>query len=158
MKGLFARVRNRLAAMMRTLKPDEYFYVICFGNGRLFEIGDGYLVRATARSVEAAAAFVGRMRPEGRTNMVSALERSLRISGKGGRKISAVCLLTDGFELADGDFAAFDRGIWDLLESAPAGVKVDIIAFWPRSGDAAALRRIAQRSGGEFVLLGEADM
>jgi len=154
MRGLFGRVSSRFEAMIRDLKPDEYFYVICFKDGRLFEFAEGHTIRATALSVQNAVDFISRVPPSGKTNVASALKRALRIRGKGGVGITSICLLTDGFELGEADAGVLDRQISSgLLEASSRGLKVDVLAFWPRDEDVTMLRRITERTGGKFVRL-----
>jgi hypothetical protein len=153
MQGVFGQVRETLVESIRGLEPDRFFYVIFFGAGRLFEIGDGGLIRATGQAKAAAARFAGQIRPAGRTNALAAFKRALAVRGAGGQRVSAVYFLTDGFELADEDASAFFAEVSDLMDGFAGDTIINVTAFWPQGEDEAALRRMAERSGGDFVLI-----
>ena len=156
MQGIFTQVRKKLKESITALQPDQYFYVIFFGGSKLYEVGEGKLLRATPKAKSAARAFIDTMRPAGRTNAVSALERVVRIGDGKGAGASLVYFLTDGFELTNEDAAAFPNRIANLLEQFAPAMRIDTIAFLPQADDRKMLETIAKQSGGEFVCIGGA--
>jgi hypothetical protein len=153
MQGVFGEVRKRLCESIEGLQPDQYFYIIFFGGGRLYELGGGELVRATAKAKSAAHKFIESVRPAGRTNALDALERASQIRDGKVKGPAVVYFLTDGFELTGGSKAEFpQKTAWILTKFAPE-TKVNTIGFWPRSEDREMLRTIAEQSGGEFILV-----
>ena len=154
MQGIFTQVREKLKDSIAALQPDQYFYVIFFGDGKLYEIGDGKLLRATPKAKAAANDFVDSVRPAGRTNAVAALERVVEIQDGKGISPSLAYFLTDGFELSGEDTAAFPRRIANLLEKWAPEMKINTIAFLPQADDRIMLETIARQSGGEFLCIG----
>lgn len=153
MKGIFGSVRRKLKESITDLQPDQYFYVIFFGGGRLFEVGEGRLLRATAKAKSAANSFIDSIRPAGRTNAAAALERVVRIRDAKGMSASVVYFLTDGFELSKADQAGFSQRIGDLLDRFAPGMRINTIGFLPREDDRRMLEAVARRSGGEFTCI-----
>jgi len=151
MRGVFARVKERLADSIKNLQPDQYFYIIFFGDNRLLEFGDGRLVRATKQAKSDAYDFIKKVRPAGRTNATAALERGLHIRDEGGSVPSLIYFLTDGFELTAGDAQRFSQKIANLLRRFAPDTKVNTIGFWPAEDDRKMLKIIAEQSNGEFV-------
>ncbi len=154
MQGLFRQVRKKLKESIDSLQPDQYFYVIFFGDGRLYEVGDGMLLRATAKAKAAACAFIDSIRPAGKTNAAAALERLVQIQDVKGTRPSMVYFLTDGFELTGEDTEAFVQRTTDLLGRYAPGMIINTIAFLPQAKDRAMLEAVARQSGGEFVCVG----
>ncbi|MBN2269530.1 MAG: VWA domain-containing protein, partial [Sedimentisphaerales bacterium] len=154
MQGIFEQVREKLKESITALQPDQYFYLIFFGDGRLYEIGDGKLLRATPKAKAAAGDFVDSIRPEGRTNAAAALERVVQIQDGKGISPSLVYFLTDGFELTGEDTTAFPQRIANLLEKCASEMKINTIAFLPQADDRIMLETIARQSGGEFLCIG----
>ena len=154
MQGIFTQVREKLKESIAALQPDQYFYVIFFGDGKLYEIGDGRLLRATPSAKAAANDFVDSIRPAGRTNAAAALERVVQIQDGKGISPSLVYFLTDGFELTGEDTAAFPQRIANLLEKSAPEMKINAIAFLPQADDRKMLEIIARQSGGEFICIG----
>ncbi|MHC4888446.1 MAG: VWA domain-containing protein [Planctomycetota bacterium] len=152
MRGIFGEVRKKLKESIGNLQPDQYFYIIFFGNGRLFEFGDN-LLRATHKTKSAAYAFIDSIRPAGQTNALAALERAVQIRDGGGVAPSLVYFLTDGFELMTEDTQRFSQKIANLLARFAPRTRINTIGFWPQSDDRKMLEAIARQSGGEFVLI-----
>lgn len=153
MQGVFSLVRSRLKESIAALQPDQYFCVIFFGGGKLLELGDGRLVRATPKAKAAADSFIDTIRPAGRTNAAAALEKVVRIRDGKGLSPSLVYFLTDGFELTDESSAAFPQRIANLLEQFAPAMKINTIGFLPQGDDRRMLETIARQSGGEFVCI-----
>jgi len=153
MKGVFGRVREELKESIVKLQADQYFYIIFFGGDKLYECGDGRLLRATGQAKSAACDFVDSVRPAGRTNAVAGLERAVQIRDAGGVGPSVVYFLTDGFELADENAQSFSRIIANLRKRFAPESRINTIGFWPQSSDREMLEAIARQSGGEFTFV-----
>jgi hypothetical protein len=153
MQGVFSLVRRRLKESIAALQPDQYFCVIFFGGGKLFELGDGRLVRATPKAKAAADSFIDTIQPAGRTNAAAALEKVVRIRDGKGLSPSLVYFLTDGFELTDESSATFPQKIASLLEQLAPAMKINTIGFLPQDDDRRMLQTIARQSGGEFLCI-----
>jgi Mg-chelatase subunit ChlD len=153
MHGIFGGVRKKLKESIGDLQPDQYFYIIFFGGDKLFEFGNGRLLRAAQKAKSAAYDFVDAIRPAGRTNALAALERAMQIRDEKGVSPSVVYLLTDGFELATGDEHRFSRKIADLQKRFAPTTRINTIGFWPQNGDRKLLEAIARQSGGKFVFV-----
>lgn len=156
MKGLFNRVRKELKDSITSLQPDQYFYIIFFGSGRVFEFGNGRLIRATEKARFAAYDFIDSARPAGRTNALAALERAVRIRDDSRISPSVIYFLTDGFELTAEDTQRFPQKITNLLNRFAPTTKVHTIGFWPAEDDREMLALIARQSGGKFVFVTDA--
>jgi hypothetical protein len=157
MRGVFGRVREELKESIGNLQADEYFYIIFFGGDRLFEFGDGSLVRATLGAKSSAQRFIDSVGPAGQTNALAALERAVQIRDGRGEGSSVIYFLTDGFELAKENEGKFLQEAGDLLGRFVPVAMVNVIGFWPQGGDRKMLQAMAKQGGGEFVLI-EGDM
>lgn len=153
MKGMFGRVRMKLAESIKSLLPDQYFYIIFFSGDRLFELGKGRLIRATEKSKSAAYDFIECIKPAGQTNVLAALEKAVRIRDSRRAGPSVIYFLTDGFELTTEDTQGFLQNIKMLLKQFAPETKINTIGFWPQDNDREMLRKIAQLTGGEFVII-----
>jgi len=153
MKGAFGDIRRRLKESISKLAPDQYFDIIFFGNNRLYEFSPNGLVRATAGKKSEACRFIDRIEPAGRTNAEAAFQKSLQVRDSRGNKASVVYFLTDGFELGQTDTNSFSRRIEEILRRSAPATQVNTIAFWPRRADRAMLQTIAERSGGQCVVI-----
>jgi len=71
MQGIFPQVRKKLKESIAALQPDQYFYVIFFGGDKLYEVGEGKLLRAAPKAKSAASGFIDTMRPAGKTNAMA---------------------------------------------------------------------------------------
>jgi hypothetical protein len=153
MLGVFGKVREELKDSIAALQPDQYFYVIFFGADKLFELGDGRLLRATPKAKSAANSLIDRIQPAGRTNAAAALERVVQIRDGKGMNPSIVYLLTDGFELTRENTTGFAQRIANLRKRFAPAVKINTIGFFPQDDDRRMLETIARQSGGEFVCI-----
>ena len=157
MQGVFGRVRKKLKESIAGLQPDQYFYIIFFGGDKLFEFGDGRLLRATEKAKTAAYDFIDLVQPAGRTNALAALERAVQIRDQRGVGSSIVYFLTDGFELTTEDAKRFPQKIANLQKRFAPMTRINTIGFWPQGNDRKMLEAIAKQSGGEFVFVADGD-
>jgi hypothetical protein len=157
MQGVFGRVRKKLKESIAGLQPDQYFYIIFFGGDKLFEFGDGRLLRATQKIKSAAYDFIDLVQPAGRTNALAALERAVQIRDQRGVSSSIVYFLTDGFELTTEDAKRFPQKIANLQKRFAPMTRINTIGFWPQGNDRKMLEAIAKQSGGEFVFVADGD-
>lgn len=155
MQGMFGRVRKELKDSVQNLQPDQYFCIIFFGNDRLFEFGNGRLLRATEKAKSGAYDFVDTVQPCGQTNALAALERAMQIRDGSGFGPSVIYFLTDGFELTTKDAQRFPQKIANLLKRFSPTTKINTIGFWPQDNDRKMLEVIAKQSGGEFVFVAD---
>ena len=153
MQGIFGRVRKKLKESIGNLQPDQYFYIIFFGSEKLFEFGNGRLLRATREAKSAACEFIDSARPAGRTNALVAMERAVKVRDESGHSPAVIYFLTDGFELTTKDVPRFSQKIVNLLKRFAPATKINTIGFWPQSQDRRMLETIARQSGGEFILV-----
>ena len=153
MYGLFGQVQKKLKSSISTLQFDQYFYIIFFGSDRLFESGDGRLLRATEKNKSAAYDFIDSVRPAGQTNAMKALKRAMQIRDTKGNKPSLVYFLTDGFELTTKDQNSFSRKIEALLRRSAPQTKINTIGFWSQEDDRKMLETIAKQSKGQAVFI-----
>jgi len=156
MHGVFKTVKSNLTSCIKNLQPDQFFYIIFFGNGQLIEFGDGRLLRARAETKTAACDFIDSVRPAGQTNAFDALKRSLQLRDASGMPPSLIYLLTDGFELANANTDDFSLQIERLLrqlKSSAKPVKIHTIGFWPQNRDKKLLLKIAGATGGKCHLV-----
>lgn len=156
MKGLFGRIRKELKDSIESLQPDQYFSIIFFGGGKIFEFDNGRLIRATRKARLVACDFIDSARPAGRTNALMALERAVRIGEGNGDGPSVIYFLTDGFELTTEDVQRFPKKLTNLLTRYAPAAKIHTIGFWPTNDDREMLEAIARQSGGEFVFITDA--
>jgi Mg-chelatase subunit ChlD len=157
MQGIFGRVRKKLKESIAGLQPDQYFYIIFFGGDRLFEFGNGQLLRATPKTKSAAYDFIDLVQPAGQTNALAALERAVQIRDRRGVSPSIVYFLTDGFELTTEDAQRFPQKIANLQKRFAPMTRINTIGFWPQGNDRKMLEAIAMQSGGEFVFVADGD-
>jgi hypothetical protein len=153
MQGIFGQVRKKLKDSIARLQPDQYFYIIFFGGNRLFEFGDGYLVRAAEQTKSSAYDFIDSVRPAGQTNALAALERAVQIRDGRGQSPSIIYFLTDGFELTAENERQFPRKIANFFKKFAPTTRINTIGFWPESDDHKMLQTIAKQSGGESVFI-----
>jgi hypothetical protein len=153
MQGIFGQVRKKLKDSIANLQPDQYFYIIFFGDNKLFEFGNGRLLRATEETKHTAYDFIDLVKPAGPTNAMAALERAVQIRDRRVQSPSIVYFLTDGFELTTEDERQFSRKIAVLLKKFAPTTKINTIGFWPESDDRKMLEAIAKQSGGESVFI-----
>jgi hypothetical protein len=157
MQGLMDQVRQRLKDSIEDLVPDQFFYVIFFGGGELFELGDGKLVRASQRNKENAYDFIDTIRAAGRTNAYKALERATQVEDSFSNKASVFYFLTDGFELSSDESEDFYKKTFELVKRYAPDSKVNTIGFWSTDQDCSILRAISSLSGGKCVIIADGD-
>ncbi len=153
MHGIFNRVRKELTKSIQTLQQDQYFYIIFFGSGRLFEFGNGKLLRAMQKNKSAAYDFINSIKPAGQTNALMAIERAVKIRDTQGRGPSVIYFLTDGFELTTEAVQEFSNKVTNLQKRFVPMTKINTIGFWSQNNDRKLLQKIAQQSGGEAVFI-----
>ena len=151
MQGLFGQVRKQLKNSISALRPDQYFYIIFFQDGKLLESGNGRLVRATDRAKSAACSFADSVRPAGPTNAMDALERAMQIRDQAGQSPALIYFLTDGFDLELDDTSRFGLQLENMRKKLAPSAKINTIGFWTGPADGRILRTVADQSGGEFV-------
>ena len=83
--------------------------IIFFGDDRLFEFGDGELLRATEDVKSSAREFISTIEPRGRTNALAAFERTAKIHDGLTGSSAVVYFLTDGFELTTEDITCLNE-------------------------------------------------
>ncbi|MBW8001043.1 MAG: VWA domain-containing protein [Planctomycetes bacterium] len=154
MKGVLGQVKNKLKKSIQSLQADQYFYIIFFGSDRLFESGNGRLIRASAQAKAKAYDFIDGMEAAGKTNAIVALERAVKIRDNSGFGAAVIYFLTDGFELTNKNNGIVWK-ITQLLNQYAAKTKINTIGFWPDRNDRTMLQAIARQSGGEFVMINE---
>ena len=151
MLGLLTNVRAQLRSSISALKPDCYFYIVFFGDGKLFESGNGKLTRATPSAKRKAYAFIDSVKAGGSTNALVALERAMRIKDSSSRPAGRIFFLTDGFDLADGESQTFASSVENLRKRLAPSARINTIGFWMEQQDRLLIERIAAKSSGEFV-------
>ncbi|MHC4758187.1 MAG: VWA domain-containing protein, partial [Planctomycetota bacterium] len=157
MQGTMGQVKQQLKSSIGKLVPDQYFYVIFFGDGRLFESGNGKLVRASQNNKENAYDFIDGITAAGRTNAFQALERAVKVEDDQGTKASVFYFLTDGFELASGESESLSLKIAELIIHSAPNTQINTISFWPTETDSSILRSISSLSGGECIIIEDSD-
>ena len=153
MQGIFGKVREKLKESIINLQPDQYFCIIFFGADRLFEFGNGRLLRATRQAKSTACDFIDSARPSGQTNALVAMERAVKVRDENGHSASVIYFLTDGFELTTKDAPRFSQKMINLLKRFAPTTRINTIGFWPQNQDRRMLEKIARQSGGEFVCI-----
>ena len=153
MQGVFGQVRKKIAESIQSLQPDQYFYIIFFGDNKLYESGAGRLIRATENAKSSACDFIDSIQPSGQTNAMAALERAVQIRDSRGASSSIVYFLTDGFELTTEDTPKFSQRITALLNRYAPQTIINTIGFWPTGSDRQMLETIAAQTGGEFIFI-----
>ena len=153
MQGLFAQVVQKLKTSVCDLQPDQYFYIIFFGDGNLIENGSGRFVRASSASKIKACNLINSIQPAGRTNAMVALKRAMIIQGTQANA-GVIYFLTDGFELAPDDIRSFANNVAGMRKQLAPETKINTIGFWTQPKDCQTLKEMAMESGGDFVQVG----
>jgi hypothetical protein len=153
MQGMMGQVKQQLKDSIKHLVTDQYFYIIFFGDGKLFEFGDGKLVRASEKNRISAYSFIDSIRASGRTNAFKALERAVQIEDGSNMKASVFYFLTDGFELSNDESESLYKQASGLIKRFAFGSKINTIGFWPTEQDRSILRVISSLTGGECVII-----
>ncbi len=155
MQGVFGQVQRKLKDSIAALRPNQYFYVIFFGGQKLFESGQGLLIRATDKAKAAACDFIDSIRPAGATNAADALARALQIQDEEGRRPPVLYFLTDGFELDPLRADAFSQTVIQMIKTGAPSIKINTIGFWPHAADKVMLESIASSTGGQAIFVTE---
>ena len=151
MLGLVPQIRAQLKSSIEQLAPDNYFDILFFGAGRISELSDGKLVRATPKAKNMAFAFIDGFKAGGTTNALDALERAMRIKDSFGNAAAQIFFLTDGFEV-EGQFQnQFRAHLKNMRNSLAPDTRINTIGFWMDDEDKELLAWIASQSGGEFT-------
>jgi len=149
MSGMFGWVRQQLKDSISRLQQDQYFRIIFFGNDKIFELGDGNFLRASDKNKSLAYQYIDSVGPAGRANAIAALAKAIQTGDSRGQ---VIYLLTDGFELTEQNIS-LEEQIAGLLESNASAAQINTIGFWPQEQDRVMLETLAQKSGGEFILV-----
>ena len=157
MQGLMGCVRKELKKSISELQPDNYFGIVFFGNGKLFEFGGGRLLRATPKSKSAAYDFIDAIKSSGKTNAVAAIERAVQIRDDCGAGPQAIYFLTDGFELTANDALQFSDRIANVLKSVASETNINTIGFESQGDDCKLLETLASQTGGKFISVSGGD-
>jgi len=157
MQGVFSLVLARLKESISKLEPDQYFYIIFFGGEKLYELGNGQLIRADKQAKSTAMDFTAAIRPAGKTNTLAALKRAMQICDAAGNKAGIIYLLTDGFELSSEDARNPAERAEQLRKRFAPQTKINTIGFWAQPRDCEVLKTISSRSGGKFVFISGED-
>jgi hypothetical protein len=158
MQGVMGQVKQQLKDSIKSLVEDQYFSVIFFGNGKLYEHDIGRLIRASQQNKEAAYDFIDSIRAGGSTNAHKALERAFQIEDGFSNSASVFYFLTDGFELSNDESESLYKKTAILIKDFAPDSKINTIGFWPTDQDRAILKDIASISGGETVFIVEDDL
>lgn len=151
MSGLDSRIRRQLKESVAQLRPDNYFYVILFGAGEIYELAQGKLIRATETAKRKACEFIDSYRADGTTNALDALERAMRIKDSSGKAAEQIFFLTDGFEV-EGEYRnQFRVHLENIRKSLAPKTRINTIGFWMGQEDKDLLAWIAGESGGVFT-------
>ncbi len=154
MQGTFGRVQKELIESIGSLPADYYFYVIFFASDKLYEYGEGKLVRASPQMKSAVRDFILSVRAAGATNAMAAMERAMQIRDNSGAAPAIIYFLTDGFELTSDSAYKFAERVKDARKNFAPAVKINTIGFWVQKDDSRILGKIAKDSGGECNLIG----
>ncbi len=154
MQGTFGRVQKELIESIDSLPANYYFYVIFFAADKLYEYGEGKLVRASPQMKSSVRDFILSVRAAGTTNAMAALERAMRIRDNSGAAPAIIYFLTDGFELTNDSTYRFAGRVKDARKNFALAAKINTIGFWVQKDDSRILEKIAKDSGGECTLIG----
>lgn len=149
LKGKFDEIRGEMLHSIAQLGEDQRFQIVLFAGGRP-RVGPGRgLVTATRKARSAAAKFLSRVEPTGRTHPVPALNRAFASLNRGGRRTRLICLLTDG---AFPDSARVVRTIKKL--NSRGYVRINTYLYGESGASTGALPQIARDNDGTFVRVG----
>ena len=146
LKGSFGEIRREMLRSIGALGEGQRFHIILFADGRTLEGPRRRLTEPTRGAKGAAAKFLSRVRPSGRTEPVVALSRAFSVLRAGGEESRLICLLTDG---AFPDSARVLRTIRRL--NPRGGVRINTYLYGRSGSGAGTLRRMARESGGRFT-------
>lgn len=153
MQGIFSQVRKNLKKSINSLMPNEYFYIIFFGAGKLYEFGNDVMVRASVANRDRACEFADSIIPAGTTNAAIALERAFAVKDSLGKTVELIYFLTDGFDLTDNISESFTDRVEAKRQNLCQQTKINTIGFWTKESDCIILKEIAESTGGNFTLI-----
>jgi len=147
MEGSFGAVRQEMLRSIGRLSEEQRFHIILFNEGPPQEMREKRLVRATHENKSEAGRFLASVRPFGRTQPVEAIERAFSVL-RGSGEARLIYLLTDG-EFPD------PTQVMQAIDShnRRADVRINTYQYGDDEPAAATLRRIAEESGGEYVII-----
>lgn len=152
MFGRLTFVQKYLKASINNLRPDQFFYIIFFLEGqKLFESGNGKLIRATERAKLKASLFIDTARLGGTTDALNALKRAMKVKDSASKPPQVIFFLTDGFDLHKQNAADFPARIQQLRTQLAPDTIINTIAFQPTPNDRQILKAISEQSGGQFI-------
>ncbi|MFP4029383.1 MAG: vWA domain-containing protein [Candidatus Brocadiia bacterium] len=146
LKGSFGKIQEEMLRSIGRLGEEQRFYIILFAGGRPLAGPGRGLARVTRQTKTAAAKFLSRVEPSGRTEPIAAIARAFGVLRRGGGRSKLICLLTDG---AFPDNARVMRTIKKL--NSRETVRINTYLYGNRSAAAGILHRIARETGGKFV-------
>jgi hypothetical protein len=137
-------VKFELKRSIRSLKPNQQFYVVFYSSGPALKMPSLKLVPATEANKQQAYEFIDSIVPIGQTDPSEALKNGFEVGPE------AMYILTDG---------EFDPQIAGLVArlNAKKEVTVNTICFVYSSGEAL-LQKIAQQNNGVYKFVGEDDL
>lgn len=137
-------VKYELKRSIRSLRPNQQFFVIFYSTGPALEMPSRKLVPATEANKQQAYEFIDSIVPIGQTDPSQALQRGFE-SGP-----ELIYLLTDG---------EFDKAILPLIDklNTKKEVTVNTICFIYSNGEAL-LQQIAQKNNGSYKYVAEDDL
>jgi len=153
MAGLFSSVRNRLIDSINSLKPNQYFSIVFFGDDKITEFRPGTLTRAGPKAKTEAAKFIKNTKPAGKTNSLQALEVAMKIRDLKARPPEVIYFLTDAFELDDCPPDKFLNKLIFLLNRFAPNTKINTIAFWPTAVDKMLIHGISDLTGAKATII-----
>lgn len=154
MQGIFSQVTQNLKKSISSLEPDQFFYIIFFGGGRLYEFGEPAMRRAFPASITEADNFIDSITPAGQTNAKIAIERAFHVKDSLGNSPDTVFLLTDGLDLTENTGTYyFSKDIQRKRKKFSPQTRINTIGFWTKPTDCVILRDIAEDSRGSFTLI-----
>lgn len=152
MFGRMGLVRGQLTRTIGNLSANQFFSVLFFREGQIIlESGSGSLQRASASSKQKAIRLIESVRPGGRTEALSALQRAMELRTPGGERVELIYFLTDGFDLDESGAAFFLHQAETLRKKLAPGVIIHTIGFWTEPEDRRILELLAAQTGGTFI-------
>ena len=151
MLGFLGQVKEQLKNSIANLEPDNFFYVIFFGNDSISELGDGKLLRATPSSKNKAYAFIDSVQAGGKTNALDAIERAMRIKDGSGNAAQQIFFLTDGLDVEGEYRQKFSVHLKNLRKTLAPNARINTIGFWMEDEDKQLLGQMASETGGSFT-------
>ncbi len=153
MSGMFGWVQQQLKQSIENLEQDQYFCIIFFGNDKICKFGNGKLVRASNKNKSSAFKFIDSVQPAGKADAFSALLAAIQTRDAAGSAPSLVYFLTDGFELEAENSDLSEQQIINYLKDYAPSIQFNTIGFWPQEQDRSLLETIAEKSGGQFIII-----